>query len=166
MTSPETGTFDQFVASVLPKLWRLLRHSGLPEADAEDLAAEALARAYAAWDRMEHAPYRDGWVLRTATNLLHDRHRRAQRRGKIVLGADVALPGFEIASLDRAAVREAVDRLPRRQREAVALRYWADLDIEEIAVAMHLSRTSVQTHLQRARATLGRELADDEGSER
>lgn len=36
---------------------------------AEDVAAEALARAYARWGRIAGLAHRDGWVLRVATNL-------------------------------------------------------------------------------------------------
>lgn len=47
---------------------------------AEDVAAEALARAYADWSRIASLSYRDGWVLRVATNLAIDAARRRRLR--------------------------------------------------------------------------------------
>jgi DNA-directed RNA polymerase specialized sigma24 family protein len=47
---------------------------------AEDVAAEAMTRAYSAWDRIGSAPaYRTGWTLRVATNLAIDVVRRRER---------------------------------------------------------------------------------------
>src|SRR5216110_2144684 len=43
---------------------------------AEDVAAETLARTYAHWRRVSSLPYREGWVLRVATNLAIDATRR------------------------------------------------------------------------------------------
>src|SRR5690348_5399946 len=68
--------FETFAAGVLPKLLRLAGRVGATGPDAEDLAAEALARAYAAWSRVGPLPFRDGWVLRTAANLACDQARR------------------------------------------------------------------------------------------
>ena len=51
-------------------------------------------------------------------------------------------------------VRDELARLPRRQREAVVLRYYAGMTDAEIADALGVSVGSVKTHLHRAMATL------------
>ena len=65
----------------------------------------------------------------------------------------------------RAALREAVARLPERQRQVFLLRQWQGMSVEETATTLGLSGGSVKTHLSRAmtsmRDRLG-ELSDHE----
>lgn len=61
----------------------------------------------------------------------------------------------------RAAVA-ALRRLPPRQREALVLRYFADLPEHEIALAMGISRGTVKSTAARALAALGRMLKEDQ----
>jgi RNA polymerase sigma factor (sigma-70 family) len=63
----------------------------------------------------------------------------------------------------RAALVEALCSLPRRQREALALRYLADLPEAEVAAALGVSAGSVKTHLHRGIAQLRAtfDVADD-----
>ena len=47
-------------------------------------------------------------------------------------------------------IDEAIQKLPRRQREAFLMRYWEDMDVAETAAAMGCSEGSVKTHCSRA----------------
>ena len=57
-----------------------------------------------------------------------------------------------------AAIEEAVQALPHRQREAFMLRYWEELDVSETAKAMGCSEGSVKTHCSRATHALAKVL--------
>ena len=57
-----------------------------------------------------------------------------------------------------AAIEEAIQSLPTRQREAFLLRYWEELDVNETAVAMGCSEGSVKTHCSRAVHALAEKL--------
>lgn len=126
---------------------------------AEDVAAEALARAYAHWPRIEGLPYRDGWVLKVAANLAIDRLRH---QAPIVVLTPAPWEKEEDAIALRLALSAALARLPRRQRQAVSLRYLGDLSDNEVATALGISLGSVKTHVHRGlaaiRVRVGRDL--------
>ena len=65
----------------------------------------------------------------------------------------------------RRLVLDALQRLPRRQREVLALRYYLDLDEASIAAALGISRGAVKSHSSRGAAAL-RELLEDPRSDR
>jgi RNA polymerase sigma-70 factor (ECF subfamily) len=162
--------FEAFAAGVLPKLLRLAYRAGATRPDAEDLAAEALARAYASWGRIRSLPFRDGWVLRTAANLACDQARRRARHrgmqdggglrpdGSLVGTSPGAVPGFEQGSAERMDLSRALCRLPRRQRQAVVLHHLAGLTVQETAAAMRASVDTVKKHLARALTRLHEQL--------
>jgi RNA polymerase sigma factor (sigma-70 family) len=57
------------------------------------------------------------------------------------------------------ALREAVDHLPARQRQAVELRFWQGLSVRATARAMGIGVSTVAEHLQKARTNLARTLS-------
>jgi len=61
----------------------------------------------------------------------------------------------------RIALVQALRRLPRRQREAVALRYLVDLPDREVAAALGVSVGSVKVHLHRGLASLRSSLGSN-----
>ena len=122
---------------------------------AEDLAAEALARAYAHWPRLRRSEHAEGWLFRVVTNLAIDHVRRRPPD----LRAEQVSDEIETLTL-RLALVDALGRLPRRQREVVALRYFSDLSEVDVAGALGVSLGSVKTHHRRALDTLQRKFHD------
>jgi RNA polymerase sigma factor (sigma-70 family) len=123
---------------------------------AEDVAAEALARAYAKWSKIGHLPYRDAWVLRVAINLAID---ATKRRSPAVLSQE-PLDATE-AAIVRLALIGALKSLPRRQRQAVALRYLSGLRETEVAEALGISTGTTSAHLRRGLDSLRSRLGND-----
>ncbi len=98
---------------------------------------------------MRSFEYRDAWVARVATNLAID----AARRKRVDPAAfDTADPSD--ATVLRLAPVEALSHLPRRQREAVALRYLADLSVDDVAVSLGVSAGTVKQSVHRGLKTL------------
>lgn len=127
-------------------------------AEAEDVAAEAMSRALDRWRRVGGMPSPTGWVVRVATNLAIDTVRRRRFVGPVELETSSKADDADT----RLAVREMLRRLPRRQRDVLALRYLADLSEAEIAVVLGISPGSVKRHTSRALSRLRRN--DPEGA--
>jgi RNA polymerase sigma-70 factor (ECF subfamily) len=141
--------------STYPALVRFLYRKVWDAERAEDLAQEAFSRALA------HRPENPrGWLFVVAANMARDEARRAarERRHLTLLAAEPQddRPSPEEALDDesrRRRVREALDRLTPRDREALLL--WdAGLSYDEIAAHTGLARTAVGTTLARARRRL------------
>jgi RNA polymerase sigma-70 factor (sigma-E family) len=141
--------FEEAFDELFPRAFRLARRMLGDAAAAEDVAAEAMARAYARWPRVSGLPYRDGWLLRVAANLAIDRMRR--RTPEIVPRPE---PEFEDGVDLRLALNAALLTLAPRQRQAIALHYLGGLSDREVAEALGISLGSVKTHIHRGIARL------------
>lgn len=118
--------------------------------DAENVAADALARALVRWRKVRDLPYRDAWVLRVTINLaIDDVRRRRPHTTTPPVGEDFA--DDTVRQIDLVA---ATAQLPKRQREAVALRHLVGLSEAETAAAMGVAPSTVKEHTQRGMAHL------------
>ena len=156
-------SFDELAALAYRVAYRLL--GSRPEA--EDVAQEALVRAYARWRRIRgHA---EPWVARVATNLALDGLRRRSRRPEAALAVDGGDGVHGTDARDRSGRRDAAEstvatdrmelgrllaELPRRQREVVVLRYLADRTEADTAAELGTSIGSVKQHAHRGLAAL------------
>jgi RNA polymerase sigma factor (sigma-70 family) len=126
---------------------------------AQDLVAEAFARAWASWRSVGTHPAPAAWVVRTALNAHVSRWRR--RRREIPLAdpgtiADLAAT-TEPGPVDP-RIMAALLRLPARQRQVVALRLFLDLDTGGTAEVLGIAPGTVTAHLARAVAALRDDL--------
>ncbi len=128
---------------------------------ARDATDEAFARALARWDRVGQMESPRGWTVRVAMNLCKRTASTRARRyeaEKRAWTSDV-LDG-PINSTD--SFFAMVSTLPRRQRQAVALRYIADLTQRDIATVMGIRRSTVGVLLSRAHGRLAKTLSAQE----
>ena len=116
---------------------------------AEDAAAEAMARAYSRWDTLATSPTRDAWIARVAMNLAIDSVKRSR-----VSVSHLFRRSHEEPLTTRLVVGAALARLPRRQREVVALCWLAEFSEAEAAAALGVSAGTVKQHLHRGMAAL------------
>lgn len=128
---------------------------------AQDLVAEAFARAWASWRTVSRHPAPKAWVVRTALNVNVSRWRR--RRGEIAVPdpatiADMHAAGVAPAPPFDSTVMAAVMRLPARQRQVIALRLILDLDTGRTAEVLGIAPGTVMAHMGRAITTLRDEL--------
>jgi RNA polymerase sigma-70 factor (ECF subfamily) len=128
---------------------------------AQDLVAEAFARAWASWRTVSAHPAPAAWVVRTALNANISRWRRRRREVSLPDPAVVADPPTLNGGADSpvdSRIMAALGRLPDRQREVVALRLFLDLDTARTAEVLGIAPGTVKAHLARAIATLRHDL--------
>jgi RNA polymerase sigma factor (sigma-70 family) len=142
--------------------------------EAEDVAQEALARAFVHWPRIHgHA---EPWTVRVAANLAVGTWRKRRRLARVPAEA-VATSGPEQRArpggaegegaaahpqhvlVDHLELRRAMATLSRRQREVVVLRHLAGFSERETANALGCSEGTVKQHASRGLAALRRLLA-------
>lgn len=128
--------------------------------EAEDLAQEAFMAAHRSWDRISQYDVPGAWVRRVMVNKATSLRRRlgAQTRAFSRVQPLASQPPDLSPETDE--IWRHVRRLPRRQQQAIALHYVAQLSIDEVADVMACSTGAVKSHLHRARESLRRPLED------
>lgn len=126
---------------------------------AEDLVQEALTEAHRRWDVVSGYDDPGAWVRRVMINKSTSRFRRirTETRGLLRLAGQAQ---HQIApSEPTTEIWDAVRELPMRQAQAIALHYWEDRTLADIAEILGCSRETVKTHLARGRRSLEQSLA-------
>ena len=131
---------------------------------AEEVVQEAFIAMHDGWHRLKDAEKALAYLRQAVVNRSRSvlRHRMVVEKNAPKPAPD--MPSAEhgaMALLERSAVIAALRGLPERQREAIVLRYYADLSEAEIAAAMRISRGAVKSHTARAMASLKAVLEQD-----
>jgi RNA polymerase sigma factor (sigma-70 family) len=131
---------------------------------AEDLAHEAFIRCVSRFAHLRRPDAFDAYLRRTVVNLCRTRFRRARVEREWLRRQDlreqVERPAFDPDVRDQ--LWRAVERLPWRQRAAVALRYYEDLSLAQIGEVLRCSDRAAEALVARALVTL-RETIREEG---
>jgi RNA polymerase sigma factor (sigma-70 family) len=127
--------------------------------EADDLAQEALMRAYERWDRVGSMDSPVGYVYRTALNLHRSRLRMlAVRARRVFASIPIEDASESVAISDE--VHQALADIPEAQREALVLIEWLGLDSEEAGRVLGIDASSVRGRLHRGRDSLRKRLGD------
>ena len=130
--------------------------------EAEDATQQTFLSAYRsllAGNRPEHAP---SWLATIARNECWSRTQARMREPLAVEEPEGSAPGDAFSEAarheDMAALREALDELPRTQKEAFVLREFAGFSQGEISKALAISESALEALLVRARRRLRERL--------
>jgi RNA polymerase sigma factor (sigma-70 family) len=130
------------------------------EASGHDAVQEGFARALRSQRSFRNEGSVEGWVWRTVVNAaVALRRRQVARRENLEL---VEAAGANGHAADETGVRAWVASLPERQRLAVYLRYYADLDYRSIADVLGVETGTVSASLSSAHQALRRSLKEVE----
>ncbi|MER7006697.1 SigE family RNA polymerase sigma factor [Dactylosporangium sp. NPDC000555] len=152
-------TFEEFVSA---RFGALLRYATVVTWDlhlAEDITQNVLVRVQGRWARIARLGAPEAYVKRMIVNeFLSWRRRRAARlvplstEGLEALAVPLPDPaGFRD---ERDAMMRLIAALPRQQRAVIALRFYEDQSVEEIAGVLGCREVTVRTHLSRALTAL------------
>tara|TARA_R110001606_G_scaffold239423_2_gene387574 strand:- start:38961 stop:39542 length:582 start_codon:yes stop_codon:yes gene_type:complete len=161
----DPAAIQTMVARKLPRMLALAQRMLGDPVEAEDVAQEAMLRAWRQAPRWTPGKAKfDTWLHRVALNLCYDRLRRRREiptdtlpeRADDSASADRGLMAVETGL----RVDAALARLPERQREAIVLCHYQELTNIEAAALMKVSVDALESLLARGRRALRVALAD------
>lgn len=122
------------------------------DALADDIAQDALVRAYVASGSFLGLSKFSTWLFRIAYNCYIDHHRKA-RLDEAPVEAALAVPADEStdAAFRYQQLYQALERLPEKEKAAIALFYFEDRSIKEIASILDMPQGTVKYHLSLGR---------------
>ncbi|MGH9171219.1 MAG: sigma-70 family RNA polymerase sigma factor [Acidimicrobiales bacterium] len=151
------------LVGLYPQLVATLRMYNGNAAMAEDVAQEALARAWERREQLEVMTDPRSWVFRVAMNRVRSLHRRLRLELRYSGASRNDVRGDSTLEMleDTLVIRAALGKLPRRQCSAIALRYYGDLSVEETAKVMGCAQGTVKALTSQALATLRSQLGGE-----
>jgi RNA polymerase sigma factor (sigma-70 family) len=139
-----------------------LAHALAGPGEGEDVAQQAWTQALAAYPRLDSARNLRSWLMTITARCAMDGHRSRSRRAvptdDLPEPAHAAPAADDLATQGNSLLWEHVRSLPVRQREAVALRYVADLDHAGVAAAMGTTPAATRRLVSDALAALRNEV--------
>ena len=130
----------------------LLALCGGDAALADDIAQDALVRAYVASGSFLGLSKFSTWLFRIAYNCYID-HCRKARPDQTSLDEAVALPASDTsdASFRYQQLYQALERIPEKEKAAIALFYFEDKSIKEISAILNMPQGTVKYQLSMGR---------------
>ena len=155
-----TGTFEEEMLALLPRLRRFARSLTRDLPDADDLCQLAVERALKSRDQWQPGTRLDAWMYRIMRNSWIDEARARTRRAQTFApeedGMDVGDDGYEAIERNVAIseVDRAMARLPDEQREVIALVLVEGLAYKEAAEILDIPMGTLTSRLVRGRQAL------------
>lgn len=168
----EPGAFEELVENYQRRLVAVMHHLIGSAEEAEDLAQEAFLRVYRSRKKYRPRSKFSTWLFTIANNLALNALRTRKRKPVVPLSvrdsgplgprpaerivkANTSSPSTRIKNAELVIkIRQALEGLNERQRMAVILNKFEDMNYHEIAEVMGLTTQAVKSLLSRARTNL------------
>lgn len=152
----------------IPKMYGYVLKRVGSVADAEDITSTVFEKVIASLSTFDsgRASFAT-WIYRIATNCITDFYRARGRRRETPLaeehsGTGPGSTGGGIEELDSyMALLELIGRLPRKYQESLALRYFADMSVGEVARTLELTETAASKRILRGLEALRKMTGGD-----
>ncbi len=159
--------FEQLYYHYFPKIYSyVIKRVGSREV-AEDIVSDVFMKAFANLKKYQSRGFSFGaWLYRIATNALTDHYRKGARhpedQNEDALQNQATEERADDAAkvkTDRAAIEKVLSNLPERYSQAVYLRYFAEMEIYEVAEIMKVSKAHASVLIHRSLESFKREAA-------
>jgi RNA polymerase sigma factor (sigma-70 family) len=160
---PKAGELAELYQRHVGRATALARLLTADDQAAEDVAHEAFIRCVGRFAHLRRPDAFDAYLCRAVVNLCRTRSRRARIEREWLRRQDpreqIERPAFDPD--DRDQIVRALERLPDRQRAAVALRYYEDLSLAQIGEILRCSDRAAEALVARALATLRQTIGEE-----
>lgn len=146
--------FAEYAARQRPALMRFATVLTCRTWLAEDLVSDVLGRAFEHWERISEMAEPNAYVRRMVVNEYLSWRRRLTRTSPRAEVEPTAISDGADERAERDAMIRRLAGLPRKQRAAVVLRYYAGLSDREIATHLGCREPTVRSQIHRALNTL------------
>ena len=134
-------------------------------ATAEDVVQDSFERLHRRWPAVREPSRALAYARSSVLNGCRSVYRRSavsRRYGpRLAQSADATVPDATAATADRGQLMAALRQLPRRQREVLVLRYYADLSVAEIAETLGISPSNARACMSRGLAALAAAIGEE-----
>jgi len=169
-TAERTAAFGQLADEHLDTAYRLARAILREPSDAQDATHDALLHASRKWFSLRDPSRFEPWFDRILINICRDRLRHASRWQVRDISDEIAVAAGDPYGQadDRDVLGHAIATLSPDHRVVVALRYYRDLQVDEIATRLGIPAGTVQSRLHYALEHMQQviDVADAEGTMR
>jgi RNA polymerase sigma-70 factor, ECF subfamily len=169
----DAGGVEEWLRLYRGRVFRYILFATRDEDVAESLTQDCFLRAHTAQSSFRGDCAMSTWLMRIAVNLVRDYQRsmkiRFWKRAAMLDASEMSdrLPDGTSSTEQRliarervAAVWQAVEKLSERQRNIFLLRFVEELELPEIAEAMHLNLNTVKSHLYRALSAVKQQVGE------
>ena len=157
------AVFRQDLAGLIPHLRAFARSLCNNASEADDLAQEALVKAWQARDRFEPGTNLKAWVFMILRNHFYSERRKAWRKNETSddgLESMATMPAGQDSIMELADLKHAMSSLPPEQREALILVGAGGFAYEEVAEICECAVGTIKSRVNRARAALTKLLSE------
>jgi len=158
------AAFDALAERNLDAAYRLARAIVHDDATAEDLTHDAFVTAWRRWDQLRDESRFEPWFTRILVNTCRDHLRRAAAAPVRDISPELASAGNDMdAAVSREAVRAALATLSPDHQVVIALRFYRDLTVDDIASLVGIPPNTVRSRIHYATKRLATLLGRDGG---
>jgi len=167
MARRDGEAFTAFVLGCQPSLRRTAYLMCGDWSLASDYVQDALMRVYRHWPRLGGEPEARAYARKAVVSVVIDaKRRRSSTELPVAQVHDgVGGPDETVRGADRDLLTRCLAQVPARQRACLVLRYYDDLSVSDVAVALGISEGTVKSQTARGLQTLQAAFARETGDE-
>jgi RNA polymerase sigma-70 factor (ECF subfamily) len=152
---------EELFSSTYPRLAGWVRRLVDDDETAHEIASEAFTRLLARWSALDNP---QSYLYMIATNLIRDHWRRTERERRAIRSVTAGTQRDPVSHpAQDVDVRNLIQALPQRMRNAFLLHYYAGFAVREVAALLGRPEGTVKADLFQARTRLKATLGESDG---